>query len=239
MPCEPWTAPWRLIRNARTGAARLGRKKRSSNGVSERPRYGRIGCLALPYLWLFELFAPVVEIVGIVTIILAACLGVLSREFFLQFLIFGYAGHLHRLGSAGRDYLQTLQRLAGCSAARQLLLLRAFSLPAIAHDLAATGSLAVPARRLRLETPEAQRTAIRTSPVRPARGSCGRAQGKRSLLGARRLLLARTGNPTPERSSSPVPLSRQAATGFQIGEEALNLGVAVQARQFLSDVVGQ
>jgi cellulose synthase/poly-beta-1,6-N-acetylglucosamine synthase-like glycosyltransferase len=56
-----------------------------------RPRYGRIGCFALPYLWLFELLAPVIEIVGIATIILAACLGVLSREFFLQFLLFGYA----------------------------------------------------------------------------------------------------------------------------------------------------
>jgi cellulose synthase/poly-beta-1,6-N-acetylglucosamine synthase-like glycosyltransferase len=56
-----------------------------------RPRYGRIGWFALPYLWLFELFAPIIEIVGIATIILAACLGVLSREFFLQFLIFGYA----------------------------------------------------------------------------------------------------------------------------------------------------
>jgi cellulose synthase/poly-beta-1,6-N-acetylglucosamine synthase-like glycosyltransferase len=56
-----------------------------------RPRYGRIGCFALPYLWLFELLAPVIEITGIVLIILAACLGVLSREFFLQFLIFGYA----------------------------------------------------------------------------------------------------------------------------------------------------
>ena len=56
-----------------------------------RPRYGRIGCFALPYLWLFELFAPVVEVVGIATIILAAWLGVLSREFFLQFLVFGYA----------------------------------------------------------------------------------------------------------------------------------------------------
>jgi cellulose synthase/poly-beta-1,6-N-acetylglucosamine synthase-like glycosyltransferase len=56
-----------------------------------RPRYGRIGSFAFPYLWLFELFAPVVEIVGITTIILAACLGVLSREFFLQFLVFGYA----------------------------------------------------------------------------------------------------------------------------------------------------
>jgi cellulose synthase/poly-beta-1,6-N-acetylglucosamine synthase-like glycosyltransferase len=56
-----------------------------------RPRYGRIGCFALPYLWIFELFAPVFELAGIFTIILAASLGVLSREFFLQFLIFGYA----------------------------------------------------------------------------------------------------------------------------------------------------
>ena len=56
-----------------------------------RPRYGRIGWFAFPYLWLFELLAPVVELVGLATIILAACLGVLSREFFLQFLIFGYA----------------------------------------------------------------------------------------------------------------------------------------------------
>lgn len=56
-----------------------------------RPRYGRIGCLALPYLWLFELLAPIIEVGGIVTIALAACMGVLSREFFLQFVIFGYA----------------------------------------------------------------------------------------------------------------------------------------------------
>ena len=56
-----------------------------------RPRYGRIGCFALPYLWLFELFAPIMEVVGIATIILAASLSVLSREFFLQFMIFGYA----------------------------------------------------------------------------------------------------------------------------------------------------
>src|SRR3984893_898935 len=41
-----------------------------------RPRYGRIGCLALPYLWLFEFLAPVIELGGIVTIVLAACFGV-------------------------------------------------------------------------------------------------------------------------------------------------------------------
>jgi len=56
-----------------------------------RPRYGRIGFLALPHLWVFELFAPIIEITGIGTILLAACLGVLSRQFFLQFLLFGYA----------------------------------------------------------------------------------------------------------------------------------------------------
>ncbi len=56
-----------------------------------RPRYGRIGCFALPYLWLFELIAPVIEVGGIVTIIVAATLGMLSRTFLLQFLLFGYA----------------------------------------------------------------------------------------------------------------------------------------------------
>jgi cellulose synthase/poly-beta-1,6-N-acetylglucosamine synthase-like glycosyltransferase len=62
-----------------------------TRGMLFRPRYGRIGFFALPYLWLFEFAAPVLEILGIVTIVLAAVLGVLSRAFFLQFLLFGYA----------------------------------------------------------------------------------------------------------------------------------------------------
>ena len=62
-----------------------------TRGMLFRPRYGRIGFFALPYLWLFEFAAPVVEILGILTIVLAAILGVLSRAFFLQFLLFGYA----------------------------------------------------------------------------------------------------------------------------------------------------
>jgi cellulose synthase/poly-beta-1,6-N-acetylglucosamine synthase-like glycosyltransferase len=55
-----------------------------------RPRYGRVGVFALPYLWLFELLAPVIELGGIGTILLAAAMGVLSREFFIQFMVFGY-----------------------------------------------------------------------------------------------------------------------------------------------------
>lgn len=54
-------------------------------------KYGRMGWIALPYQWIFELFAPVFEIVGYATIFTAAILGVLSRDFFLQFLVFGYA----------------------------------------------------------------------------------------------------------------------------------------------------
>jgi cellulose synthase/poly-beta-1,6-N-acetylglucosamine synthase-like glycosyltransferase len=56
-----------------------------------RPRYGRVGCLILPYMWVFEFFAPVIELVGYSTIILALVLGMLGRQFFLLFLIFGYA----------------------------------------------------------------------------------------------------------------------------------------------------
>lgn len=55
------------------------------------PRYGRIGNFALPYLWLFELLAPVLEVGGLLTILLAAAYAVLSREFLWKFLLFGYA----------------------------------------------------------------------------------------------------------------------------------------------------
>jgi cellulose synthase/poly-beta-1,6-N-acetylglucosamine synthase-like glycosyltransferase len=56
-----------------------------------RPRYGRIGWVAMPYHWVFELLAPIIELVGYSTMIIAAILGVLSLEFFVQFMVFGYA----------------------------------------------------------------------------------------------------------------------------------------------------
>lgn len=73
-----------------------------------RPRYGRIGCFALPYLWIFELFAPIIEIGGIVTIILAACLGALSRGFFsVHALRLCLRDHdFYWLRPAGRNNLQ-------------------------------------------------------------------------------------------------------------------------------------
>lgn len=62
----------------------------STRDMLFRRRYGRIGAVALPYLWIFEWLAPVIEILGIATIILAAAIGALSRGFFIEFMIYGY-----------------------------------------------------------------------------------------------------------------------------------------------------
>jgi cellulose synthase/poly-beta-1,6-N-acetylglucosamine synthase-like glycosyltransferase len=56
-----------------------------------RSRYGRVGSLILPYMWIFEFFAPIIELLGYSTMILAALLGLLSRDFFVLFLLYGYA----------------------------------------------------------------------------------------------------------------------------------------------------
>jgi len=56
-----------------------------------RSPYGRVGAVALPYLWIYELFAPIIELGGMVTIVVAALMGDLNHNFFVQFMIFGYA----------------------------------------------------------------------------------------------------------------------------------------------------
>lgn len=63
-------------------------------------RYGRIGWFAIPYHWIFEWLAPLVEVLGWATMIIAASIGVLSGEFFVKFLLFGYLfGTLISIGS--------------------------------------------------------------------------------------------------------------------------------------------
>lgn len=50
-----------------------------------RPRYGRIGCLALPYFIFFELLGPTIECFGYAMFVLALILGVVSAQFALAF----------------------------------------------------------------------------------------------------------------------------------------------------------
>jgi cellulose synthase/poly-beta-1,6-N-acetylglucosamine synthase-like glycosyltransferase len=56
-----------------------------------RRRYGLMGCVMLPYLWLFELLEPAIELLGYSSMMIAAVAGVLNAQFFFRFLIFGYA----------------------------------------------------------------------------------------------------------------------------------------------------
>jgi cellulose synthase/poly-beta-1,6-N-acetylglucosamine synthase-like glycosyltransferase len=58
-----------------------------------RPRYGRVGLVALPWYWLFELAAPVLELGGLALMVLGAAFGVISLGAFALFLAvaYGYA----------------------------------------------------------------------------------------------------------------------------------------------------
>jgi cellulose synthase/poly-beta-1,6-N-acetylglucosamine synthase-like glycosyltransferase len=51
-----------------------------------RPRYGRIGCVAMPYFVVFELLGPTIECVGYTLFALAIALGVIQIQFALAFL---------------------------------------------------------------------------------------------------------------------------------------------------------
>jgi cellulose synthase/poly-beta-1,6-N-acetylglucosamine synthase-like glycosyltransferase len=57
------------------------------------PRYGRIGLLTLPYYVVFELLAPVVEVVGLMAMALGLAVGAINVPFALLFtaVAFGYA----------------------------------------------------------------------------------------------------------------------------------------------------
>jgi cellulose synthase/poly-beta-1,6-N-acetylglucosamine synthase-like glycosyltransferase len=51
------------------------------------PRYGKVGTVALPYFWLFEGLAPIVEGLGYLFLILALVFGLVFSEFALLFLL--------------------------------------------------------------------------------------------------------------------------------------------------------
>jgi len=82
----------------------LGRQRRRwARGLAEvvwrhkkmllNPRYGRAGLVALPYAVVFELFAPVVEVVGLLATGAALALGAVNERFALELLLasYGYA----------------------------------------------------------------------------------------------------------------------------------------------------
>lgn len=59
-------------------------------GMMLNPRYGRVGLLAVPYYWLFELIAPLLEVLGLVLVVLGLALGVINVPFALLFMLIAY-----------------------------------------------------------------------------------------------------------------------------------------------------
>jgi cellulose synthase/poly-beta-1,6-N-acetylglucosamine synthase-like glycosyltransferase len=99
------------------------------------PRFGAFGCLALPYLWLFEVGGAVVETAGYVVTVALAAAGVLNVRYFVLFLLLavGY-GIVLSVAAVLMDEIRTdrdqsfadIARLLACSVAenfgyRQLL----------------------------------------------------------------------------------------------------------------------
>jgi cellulose synthase/poly-beta-1,6-N-acetylglucosamine synthase-like glycosyltransferase len=62
-------------------------------GMVARPKYGRIGLVAMPYYVLFELIAPLIELAGLVLVPLGVGLGAVDVPFAVRFVLvaYGYA----------------------------------------------------------------------------------------------------------------------------------------------------
>jgi len=56
-------------------------------GMLGNPRYGVLGCLALPYNWLFEVLGPFVEIAGYLAVIAGAATGILDLRYLGLFFL--------------------------------------------------------------------------------------------------------------------------------------------------------
>ncbi len=72
---ETWTVLGRQRKRWTHGLAQLLWKHRRMIG---NPRYGPIGVVALPFFLLFELLGPVVEVLGLASVVIAGALGVLD-----------------------------------------------------------------------------------------------------------------------------------------------------------------
>ena len=51
------------------------------------PHYGRIGLICLPYFWIFELFGPIFEVAGYISVPISWMLGIVNFKFMISFYI--------------------------------------------------------------------------------------------------------------------------------------------------------
>jgi cellulose synthase/poly-beta-1,6-N-acetylglucosamine synthase-like glycosyltransferase len=73
------------------------------------PRYGRLGMIAVPYFWLFEAIAPVVELSGYILVVVGMFTGFVSPRFALLFVLLAvfYGMLLSQLAAGIETFLST------------------------------------------------------------------------------------------------------------------------------------
>ncbi len=90
-----WTevpSTFRVLRNQRRRWHRgLWETLWAYRGMLFRRRYGRVGWLALPYYWVFELCAPLLELFGLLVVPLGLALGLVDVAYAALFLLLAYA----------------------------------------------------------------------------------------------------------------------------------------------------
>lgn len=85
-------------------------------GMFLNPRYGRIGMVGIPFLWVFEAMAAFVELSGYVYIVIAAAFGMLNVPFAVMFLALAvlYAILLSELAMGVETLLLSRYERAAC-----------------------------------------------------------------------------------------------------------------------------
>jgi cellulose synthase/poly-beta-1,6-N-acetylglucosamine synthase-like glycosyltransferase len=63
---------------------------RRHRGLFANPRYGAMGLVVVPYFWLIELLAPVVELVGLAAMVIGLAFGAVNVPFAILFLLVAY-----------------------------------------------------------------------------------------------------------------------------------------------------
>jgi cellulose synthase/poly-beta-1,6-N-acetylglucosamine synthase-like glycosyltransferase len=73
------------------------------------PRYGRLGMVAVPYFWLFEALAPLVEVSGYILVVLGMFMGFISPRFAVLFVLLAvfYGMLLSQLAAGVETFLST------------------------------------------------------------------------------------------------------------------------------------
>jgi cellulose synthase/poly-beta-1,6-N-acetylglucosamine synthase-like glycosyltransferase len=75
-------------------------------GMIGNPKYGRIGLVALPYYFFFELIAPFVELAGLILLPVSLWLGAIDVPFAVRFMLvaYGYALLINLIALAVEEY---------------------------------------------------------------------------------------------------------------------------------------